>query len=261
MLKVTDADGQLLDINDDREDPGTGINTHHADSYVQFQVPAAGKYYIHLGDTTRRGSRAHAYRLRIGPPRPDFALRVVPSCANLRSKGSVALTIHAIRKDGLQGNIAIRLKDPPPGFQTRGVTLKAGQDSVRLSVRTTRRSTEQPLNLVIEGRANIKGEQVVRAAVPAEDRMQAFLWRHLVPAQQLATVVFDPTYKPPLTRVPKPTEKAVAKQAVAAKAEQPKFTKRQVAGRLRQLNGLYQEWLLTDAFYSLKVAECETALE
>ena len=38
------------------------------------------------------------------------------------------------------------------------------------------------------------------------------------------------------------------------------FTKRQVAGRLRQLKALYAEWLLTDDFYLRKVAECEASL-
>jgi hypothetical protein len=32
----------------------------------------------------------------------------------------------------------------------------------------------------------------VRVAEPAEDRMQAFLWRHLVPAQELKAFVFNP---------------------------------------------------------------------
>jgi len=45
----------------------------------------------------------------------------------------------------------------------------------------------------------------------------------------------------------------------AATAAKPKFTKQQIAGRLRQLKLLYEEGLLTDAFYDEKVAECESA--
>ena len=44
------------------------------------------------------------------------------------------------------------------------------------------------------------------------------------------------------------------------KAVKRKFTKRQVAGRLRQLKGLFEEWLITESFYNVKVAECEAAL-
>jgi hypothetical protein len=39
----------------------------------------------------------------------------------------------------------------------------------------------------------------------------------------------------------------------------PKFTKQQVAGRLKQLKLLFEEGMLTDEFYNAKVAECEAA--
>ena len=39
----------------------------------------------------------------------------------------------------------------------------------------------------------------------------------------------------------------------------PKFTKQQVAGRLRQLKRLFEDGLLTEDFYARKVAECEAA--
>ena len=48
-------------------------------------------------------------------------------------------------------------------------------------MRTSLTDNPQPVSLAIEGRAKIGKREVVHAAVPAEDRMQAFLWRHLVP--------------------------------------------------------------------------------
>ena len=90
MLKLTDAAGKLLAFNDDREDPGAGVNTHHADSYLMAKLPADGTYYVHLGDTARNGGEEYAYRLRISAPQPDFALRVVPSSVSLRSKATAA---------------------------------------------------------------------------------------------------------------------------------------------------------------------------
>ncbi len=42
-------------------------------------------------------------------------------------------------------------------------------------------------------------------------------------------------------------------------AAKPKFTRQQIAGRLRQLKLLFEEGMLTDEFYNEKVAECETA--
>ena len=69
------------------------------------------------------------------------------------------------------------------------------------------------------------------------------------------------SFNPPPKRVPPPlTDEERAKYAPKDPAATQKFSKRQVAGRLRQLNNLYQEWLITDQFYNAKVAECEAAL-
>ena len=75
--------------------------------------------------------------------------------------------------------------------------------------------------------------------------------------RELTALVYNPAYTPPTIRKLPP---APAKPALKPAAAQLKFTKRQVAGRLRQLKLLYEEWLLTDDFYRRKVAECEAAL-
>ena len=92
--------------------------------------------------------------------------------------------------------------------------------------------------------------------------MQAFLWRHLVPADDLKVLVFDPAYQPPPKRVlatpPPPPPRAMLPVAdLDPRAAKPKFTKQQVVGRLRQINALFQEGLLTDAFANRKIAECD----
>ncbi|MEA1950109.1 MAG: hypothetical protein U9N87_01905, partial [Planctomycetota bacterium] len=272
-LKLTDASGKLLAFNDDHQDPESGLNTHHADSYLMAKLPADGTYYVHLGDTSRNGGEAYAYRLRISAPQPDFALRVVPSSGGLRGKGATAAKVYVVRKDGFTGPIKLRLKNPPTGFRTRKVTLPKGKEMVRFGVKTNLVATKKPINLIVEGRAMIHQREVVHEAVPADDRMQAFLWRHLVPAKELKVLVYNPSYKPPPKRVPrvrapapvkktvkKPVKKTPPAASASPPAGKPKFTKRQVAGRLRQLKNLYEEWLLTDDFYNRKVAECEDAI-
>ena len=199
VIKLTDANGKVLAYNDDLEDPGSGVNTHHADSYLKYTLPADGTYYIHITDTQRAGGDEYAYRLRLSGARPDFALRVVPSSVGLRSSGSSSLTVYAIRKDGFTGDINIGLKDAPAGFSSYGGTLSDTQTVATLSVSTSLDSTDEPVSLNFEGRAKVFGREIAREAVPAEDRMQAFLWRHLVPARELQVFVFDPE-KAPLPR-------------------------------------------------------------
>ncbi len=266
FLKFTDATGKLLASNDDREDPEAGVNTHPADSYLMATLPADGAYYVHLGDSARKAGEEYGYRLRLSSPQPDFALRVVPSSASLRAKGNTTLNVHVIRKDGFTGPIKLALKDAPPGFYATAVSLSGTQTVARLNLRTDLTSTKEPVSLSIIGTAMIGQQEITHQAVPAEDRMQAFLWRHLVPATELSVLVYDPAYQPPPKRVarsrqpsetePKPEPKPAATSTNAA-ANKPKFTKQQVAGRLRQIKLLYEEGLLTDDFHDEKVAECE----
>jgi hypothetical protein len=201
VLKLTDSAGKILAFNDDREDPGSGLNTHHADSYILAKLPADGAYFVHLGDAARAGGEAYGYRLRISPPRPDFELRVVPSSLALRGKTTTPLSVHVFRKDGFTDPIRLVLKDAPEGITSQPVSLTGSQEIARLTLKTTLDSTKEPLSLCVEGVARIGDREVARSAVPAEDRMQAFLWRHLVPTQDLKVTVFDPSYQPPAKRV------------------------------------------------------------
>jgi len=280
LLKLTDADGKVLAYNDDCEDLETGLNTHHADSYLSVRLPADGTYRVWLGDAARRGGEEYAYRLRIGPPRPGFALRVVPSSIAMRSKGTAAVTVYAIRKDGYDGPIWLELKDPPEGFSASKVALQNDQEAARFTIKTTLTETDRPVDLTIIGRGRAGIREIDGAGVAAEDRMQAFLWRHLVPAQDFKAVVVDPARVIPPKRArrasppksPTPQTAAAAKPASDGKTtpdgkppqdakppEKPKFTKQQVAGRLRQINYLFDEGLLTEEFAGEKIAECEAA--
>ncbi|HEX2973509.1 MAG TPA: PPC domain-containing protein, partial [Tepidisphaeraceae bacterium] len=94
VLKLTDAAGQQLAFNDDHEDKGSGLSTHHADSYLSTTLPTDGTYYLHLGDAQHKGGKEYAYRLRLSPPRPDYELRLVPSTLSIRNGGSAVLTAY-----------------------------------------------------------------------------------------------------------------------------------------------------------------------
>jgi hypothetical protein len=189
VLKLTDASGKQLAFNDDHEDKGAGLDTHYADSYLTATLPADGIFYVHIGDAQHQGGPEYAYRLRISPPQPDFALRVAPSSLSVRGGGSVPLTVYALRRDGFTNEIALALQDAPAGFKVNGAKVPANQDQVRLTLMAPPAPTEEPLRLSLEGRAFVQGREFVRPAVPAEDMMQAFAYRHLVPAQALEVAV------------------------------------------------------------------------
>jgi hypothetical protein len=189
VLKLTDASGKQLAFNDDHEDKGAGLDTHYADSYLTATLPADGPFYVHIGDAQHQGGPEYGYRLRISPPRPDFELRAVPSSVSVRGGASVPLTVYALRRDGFTNEITLALQDAPAGFKLNGAKVPANQDQVRLTLLAPATLTEKPISLALEGRAIIQGHAVVHPAVPAEDMMQAFAYRHLVPAQELEVAV------------------------------------------------------------------------
>jgi hypothetical protein len=190
MLVITDAEGKRVAFNDDNEDKGSGLNTHHADSYVLMTLPATGSYYVRLSDTQRNGGGAYTYRLQFRTPRPDFELRVTPSSLNVHGGASVPLTVHALRKDGFTGPIALRLTGAPKGFTLTCAEVPNLQDQVRFTLNASPASMMEPFTLHLEGQATIQSQVVVHSAMPADDMMQAFAYRHLVPAQELKVAVF-----------------------------------------------------------------------
>lgn len=191
LLRLEDSRGRVLAWNDDHQDRQSflhrdmGLITHHADSYLRAKLPRSGVYFIRLSDSQSHGGAAHGYRLRISPPQPDFALRVTPSTINVGAGRTVPFTVHVLRKDGFDGPIEVALKDAPPGFVIRGGTVPESCHAVRMTLTAPRKPLGKPLSLEMEGTAQIGGQSVSRSAVPAEDMMQAFLYRHLVPCQAL----------------------------------------------------------------------------
>ena len=69
--------------------------------------------------------------------------------------------------------------------------MPEGQDQVRLTLAVAPMLSGEPIRLCLEGRAMIDGKEVVRQAVPADDMMQAFFYKHLVPAGDLTLVPED----------------------------------------------------------------------
>jgi len=189
FLRLTDSAGKSLAFNDDYEDKGSGLNTHHADSYLTATLPATGTYFLRLTDTQGQGGPAFAYRLRLSEPQPDFALRVVPSSLSLRAGMSASLTLFAVRRDGFTNSIDLKLQDAPAGFSLSGARLAAGQDKAQFTLRAPASPLAQPIAIKIVGSAQIADQLITHHAVPAEDMMQAFIYRHLVPAQELAVIV------------------------------------------------------------------------
>jgi hypothetical protein len=194
LVRLYGPDGTVIAWNDDSERKegdlylDLGMLTHHADSYLRTKLPASGDYVVQVSDAQAHGGDAFAYRLRISPPQPDFELCVTPSSLNVRGGFATPLHVYARRKDGFAGEIAVTLKDAPPGLALTGAKIPAGRDSVRMTLEAPP-DMDEPVALLLEGSATIGHKVVKHPVVPADEMMQAFLYRHLTPAQELLVAV------------------------------------------------------------------------
>jgi len=178
--------------NDDNVDTGenhlflgAGLVTHHADSYLLQKLPATGTYYLQIGDTQSKGGNNYAYRLRISPAHPAFNLCMDPSGLKIAPGGTDAFTVRAMRMDGFDGRIELEAKNLPAGFAMSKAAVAAGSDIARFTITAPRRLPQKTVSPEIVGIARIGDHSITNAVVPVDDQMQAFLYRHLVPAQEL----------------------------------------------------------------------------
>jgi hypothetical protein len=207
LVRLTDASGKVLHWNDDHvlkdehlHMDRLGLVTHHADSYLTTQLPDSGSYYVHLSDAQNHGSDDHAYRLRISAPRGDFALRVTPSSLHALPGSVMPICVYAIRRDGFDGRIDVQVKSPS-GFQLEGGRIPAGCNRMRMTLKAPRSLSGRPVVLELEGVAEVDGRPVRRSADPADNVMQAFLYRHLLPAQDLMVATVPRKWPVPSTEV------------------------------------------------------------
>ncbi|MBN2161982.1 MAG: hypothetical protein JXR25_16625 [Pontiellaceae bacterium] len=164
---------------------GAGLVTHHADSYLLKELPETGIYFVEVGDTQSKGGPDFAYRLQITPARPDFSLRLEPSGLQLDPGGTAVFTVLATRNEGFSDAIAITATNLPSGFKISETFIPAGEDSVRFTITAPNNLEPDVLCPDITGTAVINGETVTHEALAVDDQMQAFLYRHLVPAREL----------------------------------------------------------------------------
>lgn len=184
---------------------GSGLMTHHADSYLLCTLPQNGTYCLEIGDAQEKGGADYSYRLRISAALPDFSLRLEPSGITIAPGGTAVFTVHAVRRDGFDGQIKIDAKALPSGFEMSKAVIPEGEEGVRFTLTAPRDLKPMKVSPEITGMAIINGRPEVRTAVPVEDQMQAFLYRHLVPSQEL---ILAPSKQP----VPLSFEAQIPKQ-------------------------------------------------
>ena len=192
VLHLADAEGRVISWNDDRAERSTGSLTHQADSYLRARLPSSGPWFVTVADVRGHGGEEYAYRLRVGPPRPDFEVYAAPSGLGMRAGSAARLDVHVVRRDGFDGAIDVRLREPAAGFVLTGGRVPPGRDSIRMTLTAPADPLDMPVAVELEALARSGLRSIVHPVVPAEDRLQAFLNRHLVPSLEMLVSVAGP---------------------------------------------------------------------
>jgi hypothetical protein len=177
--------------NDDFVDPDYPLLLHHSDSRLGFTFPAAGDYLVRIRDTQGKGGDEYAYRLAIAPPKPECVLRMVPDMQRVAKGDSVAVTVTADRRDGFGPDIHLAVENLPPGFTASDAIIPAGQGQAKLTITAP---PDAPLTVfapTIVGTGTLNNQPLARTAVGAEDVMQAFSYRHVVPTKEFVVAVIE----------------------------------------------------------------------
>lgn len=205
VVHVATPEGRVIAWQDDHMTKeghlhlGDGLLTHHADPQLTVEPQHDGPLLIRVADTRRAGGPAHGYRLTVTPLQPDFELRVSPSGVSTAAGRHTPISVHVLRRHGFEGEIRLELADAPAGMGLSGAVIPAGADSCRMTLDLPPKLKAGCYTPKLMGRAVLGSETVVREALPTDDRMQAFLWRHLVGAEEWLVRVRGKTG--PITRI------------------------------------------------------------
>ncbi len=175
---------------------GAGLVTHHADSYLTQKLPTSGTYYVEIADAQNKGGHDYGYRLAISKAMPDFELRMEPSGLHIAPGATAAFSVIAVRKDGFNGKIILSASDLPDGFEMSDSAIPKGSDTARFTITAPKKMEGKIISPKINGEGIIAGKTITHEAVPVDDQMQAFLYRHLVPAKELVLAPMEK--RPPL---------------------------------------------------------------
>jgi Planctomycete cytochrome C/WD domain, G-beta repeat len=144
------------------DDGGPGFGK---DSRLVFDPPTDGLFQVRVTGARGEGGPAHAYRLTIRHPRPDFGVSV--RVAGTVSKcGAVPVRVDVTRLDEFDGVVDVKFPDLPLGFSAPATNILGDDDGtvVSLSADAKAVAPTKPGVLRVEARATIGGKVVTHSA-------------------------------------------------------------------------------------------------
>lgn len=126
VLNILKGTGEGVAGNDDNGTP---------DSYLRFTAPADGEYVIQIRDHLGKGGPDYTYRCELAPVQPRLSMSLpekqqyVDVTLSVPKGNRGALLVGGNRAD-FGGELAVEIKDLPPGIVAETITMAANQTFV-----------------------------------------------------------------------------------------------------------------------------------
>ena len=147
------------------------------DPSARVRLAETGTFDVEVADLLGRAEKGLNYRLRVGPPQPDFRLWMTPASLNVPADGSALATVFLQRVHGFDGEVRVTLDYPPLSIACEGGVIASNATMCKMTVSTDGvRFPHTVFGLSLTGAASIGGRTVKRTARPldffrVEDRL------------------------------------------------------------------------------------------
>jgi hypothetical protein len=136
------------------------------DTELSLTPPADGDYHLTVRDLYGAGGPRSAYRLRVTPAEPDYALTVAADRYAVAARQAFDLPIAVQRVNGFAGAIDVAVEGLPAGVEAE---IVPGTDPTKVVVRikaTSNAFASGPFRIVGRARVGPAGIRVATAALP-----------------------------------------------------------------------------------------------
>ncbi|MEQ9410539.1 MAG: hypothetical protein RIK87_22580 [Fuerstiella sp.] len=152
------------------ESGGHEFDSRSFDPSWILTAPADGTYRLLIRDaySSLHSHPGLVYRLVVRPPEPDFRLIAVPGDSSaglvLRREGRALIRVFAVRRDGFDGEIRLKVDGLPEGVTSEEVIIGPSNRMGTLVLTASDKAQPTTASLTIVGSADINGRSAARTA-------------------------------------------------------------------------------------------------
>jgi hypothetical protein len=199
LLRILGPKGEQLAENDDHQERNSSYNGFNqtADSFLEWEAPADGRYVVQVRDVHQRGGPEFGYFLEVTHTKPTFVMDTDTDKTLLAPGTAGVIHVRLTRKGGFSGEVQLGIEGLPPGVKAScGRILASGTDGC-IILQASADAPQRGANVRITGTANVPGPDGKSAPLTVEARpLQEFYnpggGRNHFPVQMHTVSIGDP---------------------------------------------------------------------